>query len=100
MTARKKFQGTGTALVTPFKKDGSLDEAALRRLVDFQIKGGVEMLIPLGTTGETPTLNHTEYLRVFEIVIDQTRGRAKVFGGASSNNTQVAIENAKDVQRV
>ncbi len=100
MAARKKFQGTGTALVTPFKKDGSLDEAGLRRIVDFQIKGGVEMLVPLGTTGETPTLNHAEYLRVFEIVKEQAKGRARIFGGASSNSTQVAIENAKDVKRI
>ena len=56
MAKRKPFQGTGTALVTPFKKDGSLDEKALRRLVDFQIKNGVEALIPVGTTGEIPTL--------------------------------------------
>lgn len=100
MATRKKFQGTGTALVTPFKKDGSLDEAALRRLVDFQIKGGVEALIPLGTTGETPTINHVEYERVFEIVKDQAKGRAKIFGGASSNNTLTAIENTKIVKKI
>ncbi len=100
MATRKKFQGTGTALVTPFKKDGSLDEAALRKLVDFQIRGGVEALVPLGTTGETPTITQQEYERILEIVKDQVKGRARVFGGASSNNTQTAIENTKIVKRI
>jgi 4-hydroxy-tetrahydrodipicolinate synthase len=60
MRKGKKFQGTATALVTPFKKDGSIDEPALRRLVDFQIKGGVEGLVPVGTTGENPSLANDE----------------------------------------
>ncbi len=100
MATRRKFQGTGTALVTPFKKDGALDETALRKLVDFQIRGGVEALVPLGTTGETPTISRQEYERVFEIVKDQAKGRAKIFGGASSNNTQTAVENTKIVKRI
>ena len=100
MAARKKFQGTGTALVTPFKKDGSLDEAALRRLVDYEVKGGVEALIPLGTTGESPSLTHAEFARVFEIVKDQARGKVKIFGGAGSNNTQTAIEHATLVKKM
>ncbi|HEY6951354.1 MAG TPA: 4-hydroxy-tetrahydrodipicolinate synthase, partial [Bacteroidota bacterium] len=95
MASRKKFQGTGTALVTPFKKDGSLDERALRRLVDFQVKGGVEAIIPLGTTGESPSLDDEEYERVFEIVKDQAKGKAKIFGGAGSNSTRIAIEHAR-----
>lgn len=95
MRRRKKFQGTGTALVTPFKKDGALDEAALRRLIDFQIKGGVEALIPVGTTGESPSLTHEEHLRVFEIVKDQSKGRVKIFGGTGNNNTQKAIEQTR-----
>ncbi len=95
MATKKRFQGTGTALVTPFKKDGSLDEASLRRLVDYEIKGGIEALVPVGTTGESPSLNHREYERVFEIVKEQARGKAKVFGGAGSNSTQTAIEHTK-----
>lgn len=88
----KKFQGTGTAIVTPFKKDGSLDEKSLRRLVDFQIKGGVEAIIAVGTTGESPTLSNEEHHRVFEIIIEQAHGRAKVFAGTGSNSTEEAIE--------
>jgi 4-hydroxy-tetrahydrodipicolinate synthase len=95
MTKFKKFRGTATALVTPFKQDGSLDEAALRRLVDFQIKGGVDALVPVGTTGENPTLNAEEQARVIETVIDQTRGRVMVFAGAGSNSTREAIEKAR-----
>lgn len=100
MASRKKFQGTGTALVTPFKKDGSLDEAALRRLVDHQVKGGVEAIIPLGTTGESPSLNHEEYERVFEIVKDQAKGKVKIFGGAGSNSTRIAIEHTRLVKKM
>lgn len=95
MASRKKFQGTGTALVTPFKNDGSLDEAALRRLVDYQVKGGVEALIPVGTTGESPSLSHAEYERVFQVVKEQAKGKVKIFGGAGSNSTHVAIEHTK-----
>jgi 4-hydroxy-tetrahydrodipicolinate synthase len=95
MARPKKFQGTGTAVVTPFKKDGSLDESALRRLVDFQISGGVEAIVPVGTTGENPTLSLDEHYRVVDIVIEQAKGRAKVFAGAGSNDTKKAIELAK-----
>ena len=95
MGKRKQFQGTGTALVTPFKKNGSLDEQALRRLVDFQIKGGVEALIPVGTTGESPTLSAKEQYRVFDIVIEQANGRAKIFAGCGSNSTATAIEHSR-----
>jgi 4-hydroxy-tetrahydrodipicolinate synthase len=99
MGKRKRFQGTGTALVTPFKKDGSLDEKALRRLVDFQIKGGVEALIPVGTTGESPTLTYNEHYRVFDIVIEQANGRAKIFAGTGSNNTAEAIEQSERAKK-
>jgi 4-hydroxy-tetrahydrodipicolinate synthase len=95
MPKTKRFQGTATALVTPFKKDGSVDEPALRRLVDLQIKGGVEGLVPVGTTGENPTLANDEQQRVIEIVLEQARGRVKVFAGAGSNNTKEAIEKAR-----
>ncbi len=91
----KKFQGTATALVTPFKKDGSLDELALRCLVDFQINGGVEALVPCGTTGENPTLSFDEHCRVIETTIEQSRGRALIFAGAGSNDTAEAIKKTK-----
>jgi 4-hydroxy-tetrahydrodipicolinate synthase len=95
MGTQTKFQGTATAIVTPFKKDGSIDEAALRKFVDFQIKGGIEALVPVGTTGENPTLSPDEQKRVIEIVIEQTNRRVKVFAGAGSNNTADVIEKAK-----
>ena len=95
MAAQKKFQGTATAIVTPFKKDGSIDEAALRRFVDFQISGGVEALVPVGTTGENPTLSQKEQQRVIEIVVEQTNKRVKVFAGAGSNNTSEVIEKVR-----
>ena len=99
MAKRKPFQGTGTALVTPFKKDGSLDEKALCRLVDFQIKNGVEALVPVGTTGESPTLTYKEHYRVFDVVIEQANGRAKIFAGTGSNNTEEAIEQSKHAKK-
>ena len=92
MATIRRLQGTGTAIVTPFTKDGALDEAALRRLVDYQTQGGVEILIPVGTTGESPSLSHDERERVFEIVKEQAKGKAKVFGGTGSNSTQTSIE--------
>jgi 4-hydroxy-tetrahydrodipicolinate synthase len=95
MAAQNKFRGTATAIVTPFKKDGSIDEAALRRFVDFQISGGVEALVPVGTTGENPTLSADEQKRVIEIVIEQTNKRVKIFAGAGSNNTLEVIEKAR-----
>lgn len=89
------FRGTGTALVTPFKANGFLDEKALRKLVDFQIKGGVEALLPTGTTGESVTLTDDEQARVVEVVADQADGRVRIFAGAGSNSTQKAISIAK-----
>jgi 4-hydroxy-tetrahydrodipicolinate synthase len=99
MAAQTIFRGTATAIITPFKKDGSIDEAALRRFVDFQIKGGVEALVPLGTTGEYPTLSQKEQQRVIEIVIEQANGRVKIFAGAGSNNTAEVIEKALFVKQ-
>ena len=91
------FRGTGTALVTPFKKDGSVDEKALRKLVDAQIKNGVEALLPTGTTGESVTLNDEEQVRVVKIVVAQAAGRVKVIAGAGSNSTAKAIELSRKV---
>jgi 4-hydroxy-tetrahydrodipicolinate synthase len=99
MAAQTKFQGTATAIVTPFKKDGSIDEAALRRFVDFQITGGVEALVPVGTTGENPTLNADEQKRVIEVVIEQANKRVKIFAGAGSNNTAEVIEKVRFVKK-
>jgi len=93
------FRGTGTALVTPFKKDGSVDEVTLRELVDRQIRGKVEALIPVGSTGEGATLSDGEQAAVLEMVVDQCNGRVPVIGGASSNDTGKAIALAKEAKK-
>ncbi len=92
------FQGTATALVTPFKKDGSVDEPALRELVEFQIKAGIEALVPVGSTGEGATLSESEQAFVIETVVDQANGRVPIIGGASSNSTSRAVALAKQVK--
>src|SRR5207302_7559395 len=91
------FTGTGTALVTPFRTDGSLDEAALRRLVRRQIDAGVDFLVPCGTTGESPTLTHEEHLRVVEITIESAKGKAGVLAGAGGYNTAEVIALAREM---
>jgi 4-hydroxy-tetrahydrodipicolinate synthase len=98
--SKKSFQGTGTALITPFKSDGSVDEKALKRLVDFQIDGGVDMLLPCGTTGEGATLDENETDRVLQVVIEQARGRVPVILGAGSNSTAKAIQMTKRARKV
>jgi 4-hydroxy-tetrahydrodipicolinate synthase len=85
------FEGVLTALVTPFR-DGSIDEPALRDLVDRQIEAGVDGLVPCGSTGESATLSHAEHRRVVEIVVQATRGRVPVVAGTGSNSTREAIE--------
>jgi len=92
-----QVRGCGTALVTPFHQDGSLDEAALRNLVAWQVESGIDFLIPCGTTGETPTLSHDEWLRVIDITIEVVAGRVPIVAGATSNSTNDAIEKAKEV---
>ena len=89
------FRGVGTALVTPFKESGALDENALERFVDFQIEGGVNFLVPCGTTGENPALTQEEHRRVVEIVIKRANGRVPVLAGAGSNSTDKAVELAQ-----
>ena len=91
------FRGTGTALVTPFTDGGALDETALKKLVEFQIQGGVEAILPAGTTGEGATLSDDELSRVVEIVAAASRGRVKVIAGAGSNSTARTIELARRV---
>ena len=97
---KKPFQGTGTAMITPFKADGSVDEKALRRFVDFQIAGGVDMLLPCGTTGEGATLDADETDRVVQIVIEQSRRRAPVIVGAGSNSTVKAVQATKRAKKL
>src|SRR5438067_4094211 len=92
-----RLRGCGTALVTPFKRDGSIDEPALRSLVEWQIESKIDFLVPCGTTGETPTLIREEWLRVIDIVIDAGRGRVPIVSGATSNATAEAVEKAKVV---
>ena len=85
------FTGCGTALVTPFRGDLSLDEQALRRLIRRQISAGVDFLVPVGTTGESPTLSHDERLRVVEITIEEAGGKTPVLAGAGGNDTRKVI---------
>jgi 4-hydroxy-tetrahydrodipicolinate synthase len=91
MTAKTSFRGSFTALVTPFK-NGSLDEKAFRDIVDWQIEEGTNGLVPVGTTGESPTLSHDEHKKVVEWCIDQADGRVPVIAGSGSNSTAEAIE--------
>jgi 4-hydroxy-tetrahydrodipicolinate synthase len=92
-----QLRGCGTALVTPFHQDGSIDEAALRNLVAWQVESGIDFLVPCGTTGETPTLSHEEWLRVIDITIEVVAGRVPIMAGATSNSTHDAVEKAKEV---
>src|SRR5215831_10462946 len=97
---KKRFQGTGTAMITPFKSDGSVDEKALRRFVDFQIDGHVDMLLPCGTTGEGATLDEAETDRVVQIVIEESKQRVPVIVGAGSNSTAKAIQQTKSAKKL
>src|SRR5271156_955066 len=98
MEKRAKFHGSMPALVTPFK-DGKFDEQAFRALIDWQISAGSHGLVPVGTTGESPTLTHEEHRRVINVCIDEARGRVPVIAGAGSNNTVEAIELARHAER-
>ena len=95
-----KLRGCGTAIVTPFLADGSLDEKALRSLVAWQIESGIDFLVPCGTTGETPTLSHDEWLRVIEATIEVAAGRVPIVAGATSNCTAEAVQKAAEVSRI
>ena len=92
-----QLRGCGTALVTPFRQDGSIDEAALRSLVSWQVDSGIDFLVPCGTTGETPTLSHEEWLQVIDITIETVAGRVPIVAGATSNSTHDAVEKAREV---
>jgi 4-hydroxy-tetrahydrodipicolinate synthase len=91
------FTGCGTALITPFKGDGSLDEESLRREIRRQIENGIHFLVPCGTTGESPTLTRKEHLRVIAITVEEAKGKVPVVGGAGGYNTAEVIELAKEV---
>ena len=98
MTAKTSFRGSFTALVTPFK-NGSLDEKAFRELVEWQIGEGTNGLVPVGTTGESPTLSHDEHKHVVEWCVDQAKGRVPVIAGAGSNSTKEAVELSKHAEQ-
>jgi len=91
-----QLRGCGTALVTPFRQDGSIDEPALRNLVAWQVEAGVDFLVPCGTTGETPTLSHDEWLQVIDVTVEVAAGRVPIVAGATSNSTHDAVEKAKE----
>jgi 4-hydroxy-tetrahydrodipicolinate synthase len=95
-----KLRGCGTAIVTPFLADGSLDQKALRALVAWQIESGIDFLVPCGTTGETPTLTHEEWRRVIEITIEVAAGRVPIVAGATSYCTAEAVAKASEVARI
>ena len=91
------FTGTGTAIVTPFRRDGALDEPTLRALVKRQLDAGVNFLVPCGTTGESPTLTHQEHLRVVEIAVELAKGKVPILAGAGGYNTHEVITLAREL---
>ncbi len=90
------FRGTAPALVTPFTPDDRIDEVAFRRLIDFQIDGGMEALVVLGTTGENPTITHDERRRLIDLTVEQTAGRVPVIVGTGTNNTAQSVTFSKE----
>lgn len=92
------FLGCGTAIITPFRQGGELDESCLRTLLRRQIEGGIDFLVPCGTTGESPTLTHQEHLRVVEITLEEAKGKIPVLAGAGGYSTAKVIELAREVQ--
>jgi 4-hydroxy-tetrahydrodipicolinate synthase len=92
-----QIRGCGTALVTPFRQDGSIDEPALRNLVSWQIESGIGFLVPCGTTGETPTLTHDEWLHVIDVTIEVAAARVPIVAGATSNSTHDAVAKAQEL---
>jgi 4-hydroxy-tetrahydrodipicolinate synthase len=98
MAAKTRFRGSFTALVTPFK-NGALDEEAFRSLVNWQIEQGTHGLVPVGTTGESPTLSHDEHHKVVEWCVEEAKGRVPVIAGAGSNSTREAVELARHAEK-
>ncbi|MBO0860648.1 MAG: 4-hydroxy-tetrahydrodipicolinate synthase [Chloracidobacterium sp.] len=95
-----RLKGCGTAIITPFKQDGSIDESAFRRLVDFQIENGVDFIVACGTTGESVTMSGDEQARVIELAIEASEGRAPVVAGAGGYNTREVIEKVHRYERL
>lgn len=95
-----QLRGCGTALVTPFQKDGKLDEVALRHLVRRQLEEGIDFLVPCGTTGESPVLTADEHARIIEITVEEARGKVPVVAGAGGNNTRRVCEQVRQVERL
>jgi 4-hydroxy-tetrahydrodipicolinate synthase len=100
MLKGSRFTGTGTALVTPFRDDGALDELALQGLIQRQIEAGIDFLVPCGTTGESPTLTREEHLRVVEITVKLAKGKVPVLAGAGGYNTNEVIARARELAEV
>lgn len=100
MVKGSRFTGTGTALVTPFRHDGALDELALDGLIQRQIAAGIDFLVPCGTTGESPTLTREEHLRVVEIAVKLAKGKVPVLAGAGGYNTNEVIARARELAEV
>jgi 4-hydroxy-tetrahydrodipicolinate synthase len=94
------FRGVFTAIVTPFREDENVDEETLRRLIDFNIEGGVTGIVPCGTTGESPTLSHPEHDRVIEVTVEHVNGRVAVIAGTGSNCTREAIRLTRHAEEV
>lgn len=94
------FKGCGTALVTPFRADQSLDEPTLRSLIRRQIEEGIDFIVPCGTTGESPTLDHKEHVRVVEIAIEEAKGKVPVLAGAGGYNTKHVIQMAQEIAKL
>src|SRR5438045_6820504 len=97
---RQAFTGCGTALVTPFRREGAIDQAAVSALARRQIDGGIHFLVPCGTTGESPTLTDAERVRIVEILVDEARGEVPVLAGAGGYNTREVIELADQMREV
>jgi 4-hydroxy-tetrahydrodipicolinate synthase len=98
MHMAKRLSGCGTALATPFRKDGALDEGALRKIIDWQIEQGIDFLVPCGSTGEAATMTPAEHRRVVEITVEQVKGRVPVVAGAGSNDTAKAVALSKEMK--
>jgi len=96
---RQAWTGVGTALITPFTRDGAVDDAAVRRLARRQIEAGVHFLVPCGTTGETPTLSDAEKRRVVELVVEEAAGRVPVLAGAGGYDTREVAHAAKEMEK-
>lgn len=93
------LHGCGTALITPFREDQTIDQARLGQLVEWQIKSGIHFLVPCGTTGETPTLRKEEWLRVIDITVEVAGGRVPIVAGATSNDTADAVQKARELNK-